>query len=76
MPKIWSTPQTSSEAVNTLDMLVSLIQFVDDLTAMPSAPIDEYPFSKDGFSGLYFFLGFVQDTIGDCVNAITKEDGR
>lgn len=74
MPKNWSIPQTPSEAVTTLDQLTSLIQFVSDLTAMPSAPINEYPFSQDGFSGLYFFLGFIQDTVEDCVVAISKGD--
>lgn len=72
MSKIWSTPQTPSEAVTTLDQLTSLIQFVNDLTAMPSPPINEYPFSQDGFNGLYFFLSFIQDTVEDCVVAISK----
>ncbi len=70
MPKIWQPPQNADDAVNTLDMLSDLIQFVNDLTAMPSPPINEYPLSQDGYSGLYFFLCFIQDTIHDCQDAI------
>ncbi len=72
IPKTWSTPQTPSEAVTTLEQLTSLIQFVNDLSSMPTPPINEYSFSCDGFSGLYFFLGFIQDTVEDCVVAISK----
>ena len=72
MPKNWEPPQTPEDAVNTLDKLSDTIQFIQDLTAQPSPPISEYNFSSEGFSGLYFFLGFVQDTIGDCLDAIHK----
>ena len=70
--KMWQPPQNTSDAIDTMDKLSDLIQFFADLTAMPSAPIDEYPFSQDGFSGLYFFLGFIQKTIADCQDAIHK----
>ncbi len=70
MSKMWQPPQNADDAVNTLDMLSDLIQFVNDLTSQPSPPINEYTLSQDGYSGLYFFLCFIQDTIHDCQDAI------
>lgn len=70
--KTWQPPQNTSDAIDTMDKLSALIQFVADLTSQPSPPINEYSFSEDGYSGLYYFLVFVQETIADCQDAIHK----
>ena len=71
--RMWQTPQTPGEAVDTLEKLTDVIQFIADLTAQPTLPINEYTFSQDGYSGLFFFLSFIQDTIHDCQVAISKK---
>ena len=71
--RMWQKPQTPGEAVDTLEKLTDVIQFIADLTAQPTLPINEYTFSQDGYSGLFFFLCFIQDTIHDCQVAISKK---
>ena len=71
--RMWQKPQTPGEAVDTLEKLTDVIQFITDLTAQPTLPINEYTFSQDGYTGLFFFLSFVQDTIHDCQDAIANK---
>ena len=71
--RMWQKPQTPGEAVDRLNMLSDTIQFIADLTAQPTLPINEYTFSQDGYSGLFFFLCFIQDTIHDCQDAISNK---
>lgn len=67
--KNWETPKTADDAMSTLEKLSALLQFVKDLTSQ-GGPSEEYEFTDDGYCGLYYFLGFVQDITMDCHEAI------
>ena len=71
--RMWQKPQTPGEAADTLDKLSDVIQFIKDLTSQPTPPIDEYDLSSDGYSGLFFFFCFIQDTIHDCQDGISNK---
>jgi hypothetical protein len=70
---MWQPPQTTSDAIESLDKLSDVIQFIKDLTSQPTPPIEEYDFSKDGYSGFYFFLCFIQDVIEASSDAISQK---
>ena len=72
MPKNWEPPRTLQNAADTLENLSALLQFVKDLTAMPTKPADQYDFSDQGYYGLYLFTGFVQDTLNSCMDCIHR----
>lgn len=67
--KNWETPQTAQDAMSTLEKLSALLQFVKDLTTQ-GGPSEEYEFTDEGYYGLYYFPGFVQDITLDCHKAI------
>lgn len=69
--KNWEPPQTAQDAMLTLEKLSPLLQFVKDLTTQ-GAPSEEYEFTDEGYYGLYYFLGIVQDMTWDCHKAIHK----
>ena len=72
MYKLFAPPKDAGDAVDTLDRLNDMLQFVGDLCVMPTPPINEYSFSQDGYSGLFYFLVFIQETLADCQAAISK----
>lgn len=69
---MWQPPRSPGDAFEVLDKLSDLIQFIADLSVMPSQPINEYPFSEKGYSGMYYFLIFIQETLDNCMDAIHK----
>ncbi|NUO10495.1 MAG: hypothetical protein HUU08_17870 [Candidatus Brocadia sp.] len=72
LKKIWEQPKKLDDVYETMDRLSAVLQFVQDLTAQPTPPADEYDFSSPGYYGFYLFLGFVQDTIRDCMDVINE----
>lgn len=76
MYKLFASPQNAGEASDQLDRLNDLLQFIADLTAMPATPINEYSFSQGGYTGLYYFLVFIQETLAECNAAISQNLNR
>ncbi|WKZ17518.1 MAG: hypothetical protein QY310_08720 [Candidatus Jettenia sp. CY-1] len=70
--KNWQPPKTPQEAMMTLEEISSVLQFIKDLSVQPTSPAEEYSFSPEGYYGFYYFLGFVQDKIEECHQAIHK----
>lgn len=69
--KNWEPPNTRQDALMMLEEISSLLQFIKDLSTHPPCQ-DSYDFSPEGYYCLYYFLGFVQDKIEECHQAISK----
>ncbi|QII11224.1 hypothetical protein KsCSTR_18450 [Candidatus Kuenenia stuttgartiensis] len=70
--QLFAPPKSTGDAVDLIDRLNDLIQFIADLSVMPTTPDNEFSFSSNGYSGLYYFLIFLQETLENC-NAVISE---
>lgn len=73
----WEDPQDSFDAVDKLEDLSSLIEFVSDLMAHGGPPLpDDYHFTHSAYHGLFLFFALLQDQMEKCQEAIQKEGER
>jgi hypothetical protein len=71
----WFRPRNAREAVDTLMQVKSIVALLTE--TVPSEEQGEnLELSEEGSDGLYFLLSFVEETMGDCIELISKEQGE
>lgn len=70
MPKSWYLPETPDSAVDTIEDIAFILDFLSDIYSQENP--EPIKLSADGDAGLYFLLSFMRDSLEAAVGVLAK----